>query len=60
LCFHRKKSEVGRTLTSDQAIKNVVQDWLKGLAVTFSEEGVHKLPPRYDKCLNLHGDNVEK
>jgi hypothetical protein len=36
-----------------------VQDWLKGLVATFIDEGIQKLVPRYDKCLNLNGDYVE-
>jgi hypothetical protein len=27
---------------------------------TFFDEGIQKLDPRYDKCLNLHGDYMEK
>jgi DNA-binding transcriptional regulator GbsR (MarR family) len=41
----------GGSLTSDRGTKNVVQDWLKELAVTFSEEGIQKLLPRCDKRL---------
>ncbi|GBM07016.1 hypothetical protein AVEN_63462-1 [Araneus ventricosus] len=33
---------------------------LTSLAATFFEEGIGNLVYRYDKCLNLHGDYVEK
>jgi hypothetical protein len=47
-------------LTSDQETKDVVQAWLKRLAATFFGEGIHKLAARYDGCLNLHDDYVQK
>ena len=34
--------------------------WTMLLAATWHEEGIHKLVPRYDKCLNVKGDYVEK
>jgi hypothetical protein len=58
LFLHLKKCLAGHSL-SDQETKHV-QDWLKGLAAAFIDEGIQKLVPRYDKCLNLHGDYVEK
>jgi len=49
-----------QSLQGDQDTKDVVQEWLNVLATTFSDQRLQKLVPRYDKCLNLHGDNVEK
>jgi hypothetical protein len=40
--------------------KDIVQDWLKDLAVTFSDKGIQKPVPPYDKCVNLHGNYGEK
>jgi hypothetical protein len=37
-----------------------VKDSFNGLAADFYDAGIQKLVTRYDKCLNLHGDHVEK
>ena len=37
-----------------------VKTWLHNLAAQFYEEGLQKLVPRYDKCLNVDGNFVEK
>jgi histone-lysine N-methyltransferase SETMAR len=60
LFLHLKIFLSGQSLGSDQETKNVVQDWLVGLAVSFYDDGMKKLVSRYDRCLNLHGDYVEK
>jgi hypothetical protein len=41
-------------------LKNAVQKWLTSQAAAFNEEGIQKLVPRYDKCLNNGGEYVEK
>jgi hypothetical protein len=41
-------------------VKTYVHNWVKTLAADFFEEGMQKLVPRYDKCLSLGGDHVEK
>jgi len=33
---------------------------LKSQAAKFYDDGINKLVHRYDKCLNLNGDYVEK
>jgi hypothetical protein len=43
---------------SDKGKKDVVQDWLKGLAVV-CDAGIGKLVPRNKNCLNLYGDYVQ-
>jgi hypothetical protein len=48
-----KKFLAGQRLRCDQDTKHVLQNWLKGLAANIFEEGIQKLVPRYDKCLNL-------
>jgi hypothetical protein len=55
-----KKFVASQSLRSDQETKGAVQNWLEGLAMTFFEDNLQKLVPRYDKCLNVHGDYVEK
>ena len=42
---------VDQSLRSDKATKNVVQDWLKGLAASSIEEGIQKLIPRKDNAV---------
>jgi hypothetical protein len=37
-----------------------VNEWLKSQAAKFYDDGINKLVHRYDKCLNLKGDYVEK
>jgi hypothetical protein len=46
--------------SSDDEVRTAVQHWVKTLAADFSDEGIQKLVPRYDKCLIFCGDNVEK
>ena len=35
-------------------------DWLNSQAAVWYEEGISKLVSRYDKCLSVQGDYVEK
>ena len=35
-------------------------DWLNSQAAVWYEERINKLVSRYDKCLNVQGDYVEK
>jgi hypothetical protein len=37
-----------------------VNEWLQSQAAKFYDDGINKLVYRYDKCLNLNGDYVEK
>jgi len=39
---------------------HAVMDWLNSQAVVWYEEGINKLVSRYDKCLNVQGDYVQK
>ena len=34
--------------------------WFSNQTATWFEEGIHKLVPSYDQCLNVKGDYVEK
>jgi len=45
---------------NDDDLRAAVTDWLDTQAADFYEEGISKLIHRYDKCLNLFGDYVEK
>ena len=44
----------------DAELQAGVNEWLKSQAATFYDDGINKLVHRYDKCLNLNGDYVEK
>lgn len=44
----------------DAELQARVNEWLKSQAVNFYEDGICKLVHRYDKCLNLNGNYVEK
>lgn len=50
----------GNRYGSDDELKEGVSEWLNNLAATEYEEGIAKLVKRYDKCLNVYGDYVEK
>jgi hypothetical protein len=45
---------------SDVEMKKMVKYWFNGLAADFYDAGMQKLVTQYDKCLNLHGNYVEK
>ena len=44
----------------DAELQTGVNERLKPQAATFYDDGINKLVDRYDKCLNLNGDYVEK
>jgi hypothetical protein len=50
----------GRRFKSDEEVKDAVKEWLNGLAAEVYEEGTQNPITRYDKCLNVGGDCVEK
>ncbi|GBO22877.1 hypothetical protein AVEN_149665-1, partial [Araneus ventricosus] len=50
----------GPSLRKNEDIQCNVEAQLTTLAETFFEEGIEKLVHRYDKCLNLHDNYVEK
>ena len=58
--LHVKKFLGGKRFDDDDDLKDAVQKWLTSQATTFYEEGIQKLVPRYDKCLNSGGEYVEK
>jgi len=44
----------------DAELQAGVNEWLKSQAAKFYDDGINKLMHRYDKCLNLNSDYVEK
>ena len=51
--LHLKKFLGGKRFDDDDDLKDAVQKWLTSQAAAFYEEGIQKLVPRYDKCLNM-------
>lgn len=45
---------------NDNELKAGVNGWLSAQAAEFYASGIEKLVPRYDKCLNVAGNYVEK
>jgi histone-lysine N-methyltransferase SETMAR len=44
----------------DYEVKEDVNTWFTSQVTSFYDAGIQKLVPRYDKCLNNGGNNVEK
>jgi len=45
---------------TNKELMDGVNNWLPNLAAPFFDEGLQKLVSRYDKCLNVDGNYVEK
>jgi hypothetical protein len=45
---------------TNEELMDGVKNWLGTLAAPFCDEGLQNLVRRYDKCLNLGGNYVEK
>ncbi|KAJ4445220.1 hypothetical protein ANN_07021 [Periplaneta americana] len=59
--FTKLKDFLGGTrFGSDEELKKTVNTWLNELAAEEYNMGILKLVNRYDKCLNVGGDYVEK
>ncbi|GFV52616.1 mariner Mos1 transposase [Trichonephila clavipes] len=55
LFLHLKSFLAGKHFNNDKELKENVSNWLKTKAATFYEEGIEKLVPRYDTCLQNFG-----
>ena len=55
-----KEHLAGKWHADDEDVQHAVVDWLNIQAAVWYEEGISKLVSRYDKCLNVQGDYVEK
>ena len=60
LFLHLKKFLSGKQFDDDSGLKDAVQKWLTLQAAAFHEEGIQKLVPCYNKCLNNGSEYVEK
>ncbi|GBL80513.1 hypothetical protein AVEN_225214-2 [Araneus ventricosus] len=50
----------GKRFESDEELENAVTTWRNELAAEEYDMGILKLVDKYDKCLNVGGDYVEK
>jgi len=55
-----KEALGGHRFQSDDGVEEFVRNWAVTRPPTFYEEGIQKLPTRWQKCVELQGDNVEK
>ncbi|GFW89030.1 mariner Mos1 transposase [Trichonephila clavipes] len=60
LFLHLKSFLASKHFNNDKELKENVSNWLKTQAETFYEEGIEKLVPRYDTCLQNFGSYVER
>jgi hypothetical protein len=60
LFLRLKRFLAAERFSSDDEVKTAVQHWVKTLAAHLFGERIQKFVPRYDKCLSLGGDYVEK
>ncbi|VVC26150.1 Hypothetical protein CINCED_3A011472 [Cinara cedri] len=59
-CDETKSFMGGQNFNEDDEVKKAISAWLQSQASSFYDEGIQKLVPRYDKCLNNGGNYVEK
>jgi len=45
---------------TNEELMDGVNNWLHNVTAPFLDEGLQKLVSRYDKCLNVDGNYVEK
>ncbi|GBL84588.1 hypothetical protein AVEN_191058-1 [Araneus ventricosus] len=57
---HMKTWLTTQRFDDDEELHAGVSAWLKSQAAAFYDDGITKLVYRYDKCLNLYGDYIEK
>jgi hypothetical protein len=58
LFLHLKKFLGSKQFDNDDDLKDAMQKWLTLQAAAFYEEGIQKLVPCYDECLNDGGKIV--
>ena len=60
LFMHLTKWLASQSFEDDDRLKTGVTTWFKSLAADFFDTGIRKLVPRYQKCVEVRGDYVEK
>lgn len=57
---HLKKYLRGIRFEDDEAVKDAVNGWLEGQSADFYFQGIVCLPDKWDKCISVRGDYIEK
>jgi len=60
LFMHLKQWFASQSFEDDDRLKTGVTTWFKSLVADFFDTGIRKLVPRYQKCVEVRGDYVEK
>jgi len=60
LFIHLTKWLASQSSEDDDRLKTGVTTWFKSLTADFFDTGIRKLMPRYQKCVEVRGDYVEK
>ncbi|KAF6198043.1 hypothetical protein GE061_007789 [Apolygus lucorum] len=55
-----KEALGGERFQTDEEVETFVCNWLRTRPSTFFKTGIEKLPNRWEKCITLEGDYVEK
>jgi hypothetical protein len=55
-----KQHSGGRRFHSNEEVQMAVREWLRVQEPDFYSDGVFKLVPRWDKCISVLGDHVNK
>jgi len=58
--MHLKKWFASQSFEDDNRLKTGITTWFKLLVADFFDTRVRKLVPRYQKCVEVRGDYVEK
>ena len=58
--WHLKNHHGGQRHDDDDMVKTTVLQWLSHQSANFHDDGIKHLVVRYDKCLNIGGNYVEK
>jgi len=58
--MHLNKWLASQSFEDDNRLKTGITTWFKLLAANFFDTGIRKLVPRYQKCVEVRGDYVEK
>ena len=55
-----KEALGGQHFENDNEVEQFVRNWLKTRPQNYYQEGIQKLPTRWEKCINVEGDYIEK
>jgi hypothetical protein len=55
-----KRDFKGTHFTSDEEVKEAVKSWIKKRPATYFSDGMKKLVTRWEKCISVNGDYIEK